>query len=190
MASDSAGMVEPHVGDVERAVDSFAVNPKLYGQLRRFCCGSAGGRSEREVNRIVHQYATGRRKNGTFRVTVEGRRLVGVAAFQAAAASHPDLGRYAGLPYIAVLALSERYRGCATPGRRLGDLLLEDALRAINSDWSGTPHVFVLVNPNNKPGRELFERGGFRMIVPARPDGGTDALFRRDGQRVHEGAID
>lgn len=117
-------------------------------------------------------------------MTVESRRLVGVAAFQAVMASHPDLGRYAGSPYIAVLGLSEQYRGRTAAGRRLGDLVLEDALRAINTRWRGTPDVFVLVNPNNTHGRNLFERNGFRMIAPARRDGETDAVFRRNGRHV------
>jgi hypothetical protein len=192
MASNAAdlyegGVTEPEsdIGDLE----SFAVDPRRYAQLRRFCCGSSGHRSEREVNRIVREYASGRHKDGTFRVTVESRRLVGVAAFQAAAASHPDLGPYAGSPVISVMGLSRQYRGRAIAGRRLGDLVLEDALRAINAHWRGTPNVFLLVNPNNTHGRDLFERHGFRMIVPARRDGKTDALFRLNGRPMLEGRI-
>ncbi len=175
----TAGQCEARITEIEGDVDSFAVNPKLYPQLKRFCCGEGQYRSVREVNRIVREYASGRYNDGTFRVTVEGPRLVGVATFQAAAASHPDLGRFAGSPHIPVLGLSQHYRGRATAGRRLGDLILEDALQAINARWRGTPDVFVLVNPNNTPARNLFERNGFRMIVPARRDGETDALFRR-----------
>jgi ribosomal protein S18 acetylase RimI-like enzyme len=184
MASNSADLDDGRTAEVEGDVESFAVNPKLYAPLRRFCCGSNERRSEREVNRIVREYASGRHRDGTFRVTVARRRLIGVAVFQAAAASHPDLGRYAGSPYISVLGLSEQYRGCTTTGRRLGDLVLEDALRAINMCWRGGPDVLVLVNPNNTHGRNLFERNGFRMIVPARPGGETDALFRRNGRQV------
>lgn len=184
MASNSANLEEACPSELEGEVDSFVVNPKLYAQLRRFCCGSSEHRSEREVNRIVREYACGRHRAGTFRVTVEGGRLVGVAAFQKVTASHPDLGRYAGSPYIAVLGVSQRYRGRAMAGRRLGDLILEDALRAINTSWHGTPHVFTLVNPNNTHGRNLFERNGFKMIARARRDGETDALFRRNGRQV------
>lgn len=180
----TAGLGEARVTEIQGRVESFAVNPKLYPQLRRFCCGESEHRSEREVNRIVHEYASGRCKEGTFRVTIERHRLVGVAAFQAAKASHPDFGPFAGSPQISVLGLSRQYRGSTMGGRRLGDLVLEDALRAINARWHGTPDVVLLVSPNNTPGRALFERHGFRMIVPARRDGETDALFRRNGQLV------
>jgi ribosomal protein S18 acetylase RimI-like enzyme len=188
MPSNLANLDEARVAEIEGDVESFAVNPKLYAQLRRFCCGNSGHRSEREVNRIVREYASGRHKDGAFRVTVERRRLVGVAAFQAATASHPDLGPYAGSPVISVLGLSEQYRGRTMAGRRLGDLVLEDALQAINTRWRGTPNVYLLVNPNNTHGRSLFERNGFRMIVRARRDGETDALFRRNGREVRESA--
>ena len=187
MASNSANLDEARATELEGEIDSFAVNPKLYAQLRRFCCGSSEHRSEREVNRIVREYASGRHRDGTFRVTVERRRLIGVAAFRAATASHPDLGPYAGSPYICVLGVSEQYRGCTMAGRRLGDLILEDALGAINACWRDTPQVFALVNPNNAHGRNLFERNGFRMIVPARRNGETDALFRRSGGEQRDG---
>jgi ribosomal protein S18 acetylase RimI-like enzyme len=113
-----------------------------------------------------------------------------VAAFETATASQPLLGRYAGSPYISVLALSERYRGRRKAGRRLGDFVLQDVLRAIDERWGGTPNVFALVNPTNSPSRNLFERNGFRMIVAAEPNNHeSDALFRRGGQQVPSGRM-
>jgi ribosomal protein S18 acetylase RimI-like enzyme len=184
MTSNAANLDDACLTQIEGDLVSFAVRPNRYVQLRRFCCGGSEHRSEREVNQIVREWASGRRKDGTFRVTVERHQLVGVAAFQPATASHQDLAPFAGSPYISVLGLSEQYRGRATAGRRLGDLVLEDALRAINTRWRGTPDVLVQVNPNNTHGRNLFERNGFRMIVPARGHGETDAVFRRTGRQV------
>ena len=184
MTSDSAVVEGARATQTVGELVSYAVRPTLYPQLRRFSCGKGEHRSEREVNKIVRAYASGRCKDGTFRVTVERYRLVGVAAFEAAKASHPDLGPFAGSPHIVVLGLREQYRGRATAGRRLGDFVLKDALRAINASWHGTPDVFVLVNPNNRHARNLFEGNDFRMIVPARGDGETDALFRRHGRPV------
>jgi ribosomal protein S18 acetylase RimI-like enzyme len=184
MTSNAADLDDARITQLEGGLVSFAVRPKLYAQLRRFRCGDGEHRSEWEVNKIVREWASGRRKDGIFRVTVERHRLVGVAAFEAVTASHQDLAPFAGSPYISVLGLSEHFRGRAAAGRRLGDLVLEDALRAINMRWRGTPDVLVQVNPNNTHGRNLFERNGFRMIVQARGDGETDAVFRRNGRQV------
>lgn len=164
-------------GEIEGDLRSFVVNPKRYPPLRRFRCGSNERRSEREVNEIVRGYASGRTKDGIFRVTVEAHGLVGVTAFRTAKASQPVLGRYAGSPYISLLGLSERYRGRS---KGLGDLILQDVLHGISKHWRGTPNVLVLVNPNNTPSRNLFERHGFRMLIRARNDE-SDALFVYSG---------
>ncbi len=171
------------IGEIEGDLHSFAVNPKRYLPLRQFRCGTHESRSEQEVNETVRGYASGKHKDGTFRVTVETHRLVGVTAFQAATASQPVLGRYAGSPYISVLGLCQQYRGRKKARGRLGDFILQDVLQAINKRWGGTPNVFVLVNPNNTPSRNLFERHGFRMIIRARNDE-SDALFRHSGLQV------
>ena len=175
--------------EVEGDLDSFAVDPKHYAPLRRFSCGKRGRRSEQEVNRLVREYASGKHKGGTFRVTVQGPKgLVGVAAFQATAPSQPMLGQFSGSPYISVIGLSDRYRGRTRDGLRLGDLVLVDVLRAINDSWGGAPDTFALVDPNNRDSRGLFERHGFRMIVPAVANGhDADALFRRIGRRASLG---
>lgn len=172
--------------EIGEDLDSFAVDPKHYAPLRRFSCGERGWRSEEEVNKLVREYASGRHKGGIFRVTVDERKeLVGVAAFQAAASSQPILGRFPGFPYISVIGLSERYRGGETARGRLGNFVLVDALRAINQRWGGASDTFALVDPNNRGSRDLFERNGFRMIVPAAANGHeADALFRRIGGQV------
>jgi hypothetical protein len=45
-------------------------------------------------------------------------------------------------------------------------------------------YVLVHVNPNYTHGRNLFERNGLRMIIAARRDGETDAVFRPKGRPV------
>ena len=170
-------------GEIEGDLHSFAVDPKRYPPLRRFRCGPNERRSEREVNEMVRGYTSGKTKDGIFRVTIETHRLVGVTAVRTATASQPDLGRYAGTPYISLLGLSEQYRGRKKAGRRLGDLILQDVLREISKRWCGTPNVLVQVNPNNTHGRNLFERHGFRMIIRARNDE-SDALFVYSGWQV------
>ena len=186
MTSNSAKLDDACITDIEEDLDSFAVDPTRYASLRRFSCGDCEHRSQREVNQMVREYASGKRKrkDGSFRVTVDRHGLVGVAAFQTATASQPVLGRFAGSPYISVLGLTEQNRGRKKAGRRLGDFILQDVLRAINERLGGTPDVFVLVNPNNTHGRSVFERNGFRMIVPARNGGEFDALFRLSGRQV------
>jgi ribosomal protein S18 acetylase RimI-like enzyme len=181
MTSNSADLDDGRIAQFGGGLASFTVRPNLYPHLRRFDCGEGEDRSEREVNEIVREYASGRYKDGIFRVTIDTHRLVGVAAFQAAKASHPDLGSFAGTPQIVVLGLSRQYRGQARAGRRLGDLILADALQAINARWRGTPDVLAQVNPKNTPARNLFERNGFRMIASGPSDGVADALFRRIG---------
>jgi len=179
------------MSELEGDFDSFAVDPKHYAPLRCFCCGKHGSRSEQEVNRLVREYSSGRHKGSVFRVTVDGRkRIVGVAAFLAAAPSQPMLGQFTGSPYISVIGLSERYRGRGKGGLRLGDLVLLDALRAITKSWGGAPHTFALVDPNNRASRNLFERNGFRMIIRAnRNSHEADSLFRRIGVQSPVGSL-
>jgi ribosomal protein S18 acetylase RimI-like enzyme len=84
-----------------------------------------------------------------------------------------------------VIGLSDGYRGRSSLGLRLGDLVLEDVLRSINQSWGGTPHIFALVDPDNRASRNLFERNGFRMIIPANGNGHeADSLFRRIGGQI------
>ena len=183
MALNQPDLDEACEEEIEGELRSFAVDPKHYPPLRRFSCGTGERRSEREVNEMVRGYASGRPKDAVFRVTVEPHGLVGVTAIRTATASLPVLGRYPGSPYISVIGLSEQYRGRKKDGRRLGDLILEDALREISRRWGGTPNVLILLNPNNTHGRNLFERHGFRMIIRARSDE-FDALFQYSGWQV------
>ena len=164
-------------------------SPSIRSTMRR-SGASAAGRARvgpnGKSNRLVREYASGRHKGSAFRVTVDqGKRVVGVAAFLATDPSQPMLGRFGGSPYISVIGLSACYRGRSSLGLRLGDLLLRDVLRSINEKWGGTPHVFALVDPDNRASRDLFERNGFRMIIPANGNGHeADSLFRRIGGQI------
>ena len=91
MTSNSAELDDACITEIEEDFDSFAVDPTRYASLRRFSCGQREHRSEREVNQMVREYASGKRKrkDGAFRVTVARHELVGVAAFQTATASQP-----------------------------------------------------------------------------------------------------
>jgi ribosomal protein S18 acetylase RimI-like enzyme len=174
--------------EIEGDLDSFAVNPRQYAPLRRFCCGKNGSRPEREVGTMTRDYVRGKRKHDVFRVTVEQpNRLVGLAAFQPASFSQPVLAQVNGYPYISVIGVSEHFRGRTKGGIRPGDFVLVDALRAINAHgrWGATPDVFALVDPNNGPSCNLFGRHGFQVVVAADPNNPeADSLFGRRGGPV------
>ncbi len=62
---------------------------------------------------------------------------------------------------------------------------LRGVLRSINESWGGAPHIFALVDPDNRASRNLFERNGFRMIIPTNGNGHqADSLFRRIGGQI------
>jgi ribosomal protein S18 acetylase RimI-like enzyme len=179
-------MTEEIDGDLE----SLTINPRTYAPLRHFSCGKGDARGELEVNRMVREYRSGRRKDSVIRATVEapGHRFVGLAGFhpQPGRFGNPGMQVYDGFAYVSVIGLSETYRGKRKDGSNLGDFLLVDALRAIHHWWSThersdeMPWVFSLVDPNNGPSRDLFERHGF-VEVPGMqaetPE--ADSFFRR-----------
>jgi ribosomal protein S18 acetylase RimI-like enzyme len=153
--------------------------------LRRLSCGNRGSKPERDVNRLVREYARGKRRRVVFRATVEvPTKLLGVAAFQPGVFEEPGLVAMNGFPYVSVVGVSEDYRARRKDGVRAGDLVLLDVLGAINVDarWEGTPDVSVLVNPSNGPGCALLKRHGFRTFVPAEPGNPVaESLLVRSG---------
>jgi hypothetical protein len=150
--------------EIDGDLDHFSVDPRLYAPLRSFSCGKRGSRPEEEVNRMVREYSRGKRKCENFRVTVElPSRLAGVAAFQAAYFSHPALAQLNGYPYLAVIGLSQSKRSCCKNGRRIGDFVLDDVLRAINEHgrWGEVPDVFALVDQHNDSSTALLSDTAF-----------------------------
>jgi ribosomal protein S18 acetylase RimI-like enzyme len=145
-------------------------------------------RSEREVHEMTRGYVRGKRRAEIFRVTATkpAGRLVGYAALARAAfpPDKPALAQLNGYPYIALISLSEKFRGLRKDGRRLGDLVLEDALAMIAGSalWGPASEVLALVDPRNKPSCDLFHRHGFHVIqAPPPEDTENDCVFWRPG---------
>jgi ribosomal protein S18 acetylase RimI-like enzyme len=132
--------------------------------------------------KLVREYSRGKRPCDEFRVTVERpHALVGVAAYHPLPISRdgqpPEL-----YPYVSVIGVSERFRGCRKDGMRPGDHVLRDVLRAIfqNPRWGATYAVVALVDPNNEHSHGLFERNGFVVVMAAPPDNPeADCLLER-----------
>jgi ribosomal protein S18 acetylase RimI-like enzyme len=174
--------------EIEGDLDSFAVDPRQYSRLRRFRCGDAITRPEQEVDKMAREYAKGARSAYIFRVTVEQPNgLVGLIAFQPAGFSQPVLAQVNGYPYISLIGVSREYRGHTQGSLRPGDFVLRDALHAISAHrrWGPTPDIFALVDPNNAPSCNLFERHGFEVVIAADPNNPeADSLFGRQGKPV------
>lgn len=168
-----------------------AQHPSLHG----FSCGKST-RWEQEINMIVAGLYAGDRPGATVRITenVEGE-LVGVSASEAS-----NAGEFQGWPsnitppkssYIAVLGLSERYRGFKAPdGARFGDVVLHDALSDMAQTGDGTiPGVFALVSAENSPGKALARRRGFEMLMGGQdetPGLRDDLMFRPPNLHLKE----
>lgn len=80
--------------------------------------------------------------------------------------------------YVMVIGVNGPVRGWRTPdGNRLGDVLLEDAIRQIHEDWGHgpSPRIWALVDPPNTASHRLFDRHDFKKLdaVP----GGYDIRF-------------
>ena len=60
MTSNAANLDDARITQIEGDLVSFAVRPKLYAQLRRFCCGESEHRSEREVNNYRPRMGVGK----------------------------------------------------------------------------------------------------------------------------------
>jgi ribosomal protein S18 acetylase RimI-like enzyme len=134
---------------------------------------------------MTRSYARGKRQAEVFRVTaIAPSSLVGYAAFLAAAfpPHMPQLAQINGFPYIDLISLNVQFRGRRKHGRRLGDLVLQDALAAIagRGRWGSGPDVFAQVDPRNEPSCKLFERHGFQVLMAPPPeDTENDCLYWR-----------
>jgi ribosomal protein S18 acetylase RimI-like enzyme len=80
--------------------------------------------------------------------------------------------------YVALIGINGPFRGKHDHnGSKLGDVLLDDALRAIREGWGGgpMPPTWAMVAPNNRASHNLFERHGFKKISGAA--GGYDIRY-------------
>jgi hypothetical protein len=147
--------------------------------LADFSCGDGRLTAEGAVNRIVASCQNGKLPGATLRVTREypPGALVGLSAIEwpGLVLRHPELNgdAYADAAYIAVLSLTEAYRGsCQTPaGEPLSHVLMKDALAHIASESGGEmPPVQAIIDPSNDPSRVLVEHFGFTKPLPTEPD--------------------
>lgn len=147
-------------------------------ELTGFSCGDGRLAAEATVERIVAAYCSGE-QNATLRVTREmpEETLVGVVAIEwkGPVLRNPlfPVDAFGDAAYIAVLTLSEHYRGGyktqeSTP---LGRALLLDALRHISEVTDGAiPPVQAIIEAANAPSRALFESFGFKQPIITSPD--------------------
>lgn len=160
--------------------------------LKGFKCGPGTlfPKAEKEVDGIVTlacDLNAPERKNMLVRVTREEPpgSIVGVTGLEHGPLNiqHPKYTphAYKDAAYVATIGLSQHYRDDKDPFRtkddgRLGDALMTDLLRYIKKTWrGGMPWVLALVDPDNPPSRELFERHDFELFLRLEPD----SLFRR-----------
>lgn len=149
------------------------------GDLVDFSCGDGRLSAEAAVERIVAGCKSGKLPGVTLRVTRETPpgMLVGITAIEwpGLVLRHPDFpgDAYADAAYIAVLALSEQYRGGyrTQDGEPLSHALMADALRFIASAVDGEmPPVQAIIDSRNVPSRTLCEHFGFIQPIVTEPD--------------------
>jgi hypothetical protein len=143
-----------------------------------FSCGDGRLPAEQTVEKIVAAYRSGR-QSATLRVTREMpcRTLVGLTAIEwkGPVLRNPrfPMDGYGDAAYIAVLTLSEQYRGGyrSKGGTPLSRVLLIDALHHIaDRNGGAVPPVQAIIESANAPSRALFESLGFEQPVVTSPD--------------------
>jgi Shedu protein SduA, C-terminal len=167
---------------------SSTIRAAGHPSLEGFSCGRST-RSEQEVNMIVAGLYAGDRSMATVRIT-ESRdgQIVGVSAQEKGRIKVTpgplDLPRSLDSNYLAVVALSESFRGYrGTNGERLGDVVLSDALG--ETDDEETPGTFALINVDDSAGLALARRQGFHFLKQGDVDRfsiGADHLMFRPRQ--------
>lgn len=144
-----------------------------------FSCGDGRLSAEAAVERIVAGCRSGGLPGVTLRATreVPPGTLVGITAIEwpGLVLRHPDFpgDAYADAAYIAVLTLSEQYRGGyrTQDGEPLSHALMADALRSIALAVDGEiPPVQAIVDPLNAPSRALCAHFGFIQPIVTEPD--------------------
>jgi ribosomal protein S18 acetylase RimI-like enzyme len=131
-------------------------DPKAVPSLATFACGGSTP-YEVEVDDLVHDIHA----NGVIDVRV-AEDAVGTLAGLCMVHPRP-LGPFADAGYIAVIAVTAKYRGA-----RVGDHLLHDALTMISSAVAGQmPLVWAMIAPGNQKSHDLFERHHFLDVAPA-----------------------
>ncbi|HEX3433129.1 MAG TPA: hypothetical protein VHT25_03605 [Solirubrobacteraceae bacterium] len=157
-------------GELQTAVE----NPATCVELVDFTCGDARRHAEDTVELIVEQLRKGERPQATVLVTreVATGTLVGLSAieWEPVRVQHPSfpMDAYQDAVYLAVLTLSEPYRGRWTSmhGQPLSEVLMNEAycqIAAIRGD--GMPPVQAFVDPGNTPSLALTRGQGFEVQV-------------------------
>jgi hypothetical protein len=154
-------------------LQTLVEDPRTCADLADFTCGDASSHVEDVVEAIVEQLRAGERPNATLLVTREmpERRLVGLSAieWQPIPVLHPAFPSeaYSDAVYLAVLALSEPYRGRFTngSGQPLSDVLLNEALAHIAATKGGVPPIQGFVDPTNTPCLELVRGYDFEVHI-------------------------
>jgi len=155
-------------GELETSVE----DPTTCVELADFTCGDARRHAEDVVEMIVGQLSRGERPRATMLVTreVPSGTMVGLSAieWEPVVIQHPSFpaDAYQDAVYLAVLALSEPYRGRWTSidGQPLSEVLLNEAYCQIASARSdGMPPIQAFVDPGNTPSLELTRNQGFEI---------------------------
>ncbi len=155
-------------------LQTFVEDPRTCADLADFTCGDASRHAEEVVEEIIGQLRNGERLGTTMLVTREmpERTLVGLSAIQwePIRVQHPSFPEdaYPDAVYLAVLTLSESYRGRYTSvhGQPLSEVLLNEAYCQIASVRSDEmPPIQALIDPTNAPPLDLTRDQGFEIEV-------------------------
>jgi ribosomal protein S18 acetylase RimI-like enzyme len=160
-------------------------DPTSYQPFAGFSCGDKEDH-EQDVNDALVgllDLPPKQAESVEFRVaeTQVTRDLIGTSAFlKKPLPTKPEQDAYADAVYLAVLAISESYRGTRMPdGTRIGTFLLCDAFCQIARKWGDSiPPVWALVHHNNDPCQRLLRSncfwsfgGNADYLVHLRPEG-------------------
>ena len=75
-------------------------------------------------------------------------------------------GVVSGAMYVGVIGISEDYRGMRMPDgeTRIGDFLLNEALKQQERVWGATEYMWAFVHKDNGPSQDIFRRAGFQKL--------------------------
>ena len=155
-------------------LQTLVEDPRTCADLVDFTCGDARRHAEDTVELIIEQLSKGERPHATMLVTreVHTGTLVGLSAieWQPLRIQHPSfpMDAYQDAVYLAVLTLSEPYRGrCRSiHGQPLSEVLANEAYCQIASvRGDDLPPIQAFVDPGNTPSLELTRSQGFEIQV-------------------------
>lgn len=158
-------------GQLQTAVE----DPTTCAELVDFTCGDARRHAEDVVEMIIGQLSKGERPGATVLVTreVATGALVGISAIEwkPLTIQHPSFptDAYQDAVYLAVLTLSESYRGRCTSlqGQPISEVLANEAyceIASVRND-GGMPPIQALVDPDNAPSLAMTKGQGFEIEV-------------------------